>query len=54
MFLVGGLVGWPLSLATFARDEPPFVLSLAWLAIIIEGYNALQVAHDSDNRDDTE
>jgi ribose/xylose/arabinose/galactoside ABC-type transport system permease subunit len=33
--LVGALVGWPLSMLTVARDEPPFVLSLSWLAIIL-------------------
>jgi ribose/xylose/arabinose/galactoside ABC-type transport system permease subunit len=34
--LVVSLIGWPLSMLTVAKDEPPFVLSLSWLAIIIE------------------
>lgn len=33
VFLIGSLVGWPLSMLTVARDEPPFTLSLSWLAI---------------------
>lgn len=33
------LVGWPLSLVWFAKSEPPFVLSLSWIALIIESVN---------------
>lgn len=33
--LVAAAVGWPLSMFTVARNEPPFVLSLSWLAIIL-------------------
>ena len=29
------LVLWPVSIFTFAKDEPPAVLSLSWLAISI-------------------
>jgi hypothetical protein len=28
------VVGWPLSIFTFAKDEPVVVLSLSWFAII--------------------
>lgn len=35
MLLVGSIVGWPVTMLTVARDEPPFVLSLSWLAIIL-------------------
>jgi hypothetical protein len=41
VLLIGALIGWPLSMFTLARDEPPFVLSLSWLAIVIEAANLL-------------
>lgn len=31
----------PLSMLTVARDEPPFDLSLSWLAILIEAVTLL-------------
>lgn len=34
-------VGWPLSLVTFAQNEPPFVLSLSWLALILTAVDIL-------------
>lgn len=33
--LVASVIGWPLSMLTVAKNEPPFVLSLSWLAIIL-------------------
>lgn len=33
--LVGSLVLWPVSMLTFARGEPPVVLSLSWFAITL-------------------
>lgn len=33
--LIGSLIGWPISLLSWAKDEPPFVLSLSWLAIVV-------------------
>jgi hypothetical protein len=33
--LVVSLVLWPVSCQTFAKDEPPAVLSLSWLAITL-------------------
>ncbi len=41
ILLAGSLIGWPLSMFTLARDEPPFVLSLSWLAIVIEAGSLL-------------
>lgn len=41
LMLVGSLIGWPVSMLTIAKDEPPFVLSLSWLAIVIEALNLL-------------
>jgi hypothetical protein len=35
VLLAGSLVGWPVSMLTWARHEPPFILSLSWLAIVI-------------------
>ena len=33
--LIGSLIGWPISALTWARDEPPFILGLSWLAITL-------------------
>lgn len=33
--LVASVIGWPASMLTVAKNEPPFVLSLSWLAIIL-------------------
>jgi hypothetical protein len=33
--LVGSLVLWPVSMFTFAKEEPPVVLSLSWFAITL-------------------
>jgi ribose/xylose/arabinose/galactoside ABC-type transport system permease subunit len=41
VLLVGTAVGWPLSMLTVAKSEPPFVLSLSWLAILIEAVTLL-------------
>lgn len=35
ILLVGSIAGWPISAFTWAAEEPPFVLGLSWLAIII-------------------
>jgi hypothetical protein len=45
--LVGGIVMWPISALTWAKDEPQFVLGLSFLALIYEGFNALQIAGDA-------
>jgi hypothetical protein len=29
------IIGWPISMLTVAKEEPPFVLSLSWLALIL-------------------
>lgn len=41
ILLIGSIIGWPLSMFTLAADEPPFVLSLSWLAIVIEAASLL-------------
>lgn len=29
------LIGWPVTQLTIAKSEPPFVLGLSWLALIL-------------------
>lgn len=36
---MGSLVGWPISL--LLTDEPPFILSLSWLALTLTAYDIL-------------
>jgi ribose/xylose/arabinose/galactoside ABC-type transport system permease subunit len=52
--LVGSLIGWPLSQLTIARDEPPFVLALSWLAIILTSADLLTSSqvHQEQGEDD--
>lgn len=35
------LVNWPLSMITYASEEPPLILSLSWLALLIEAFSLL-------------
>lgn len=49
--LIGGLIGWPLAMFWFAKEEPPIVLSLSFLALIYEGFNAIQIAKDKESND---
>jgi hypothetical protein len=42
VLLVGSLIGWPLSALSLARDEPPFVLGLSWLAIALTALDLLK------------
>lgn len=44
VLLVGSVVGWPLSAFTWARNEPPFVLGLSWLAIILTSADLLSTS----------
>ena len=41
VLLIGSIIGWPLSMFTWAKGEPPFVLSLSWLAIILTAWDIL-------------
>lgn len=50
--LIGSLAGWPLSLFTLARDEPPFVLSLSWLALVLTAMDMLFTAQVKEDKDD--
>lgn len=42
--LLGSLAGWPVSLLWWARDEPPFVLSLSWLALVLTAMDLLKTS----------
>lgn len=58
--LIGCLIGWPSSLLWLAATEPPFVLSLSWLALIIESITLITSAQvrrdqsDESNESDDE
>lgn len=54
MLLVGAIVGWPTAALTFARGEPPVVLGLSFLAIIIEACTLLTSSqvHEENDGDD--
>ena len=44
VLLVATLIGWPVSLLTVAKDEPPWVLSLSWLALTLTAADILATA----------
>jgi hypothetical protein len=50
--LAGSIIGWPVSMLTWAKDEPPFVLSLSWLAIILASAELLTASqvHEEQGR----
>lgn len=52
VLLVVTLVFWPLSLITLAKDEPPFVLSLSWLALTLTAVDILFTAYVSKKQDE--
>jgi hypothetical protein len=39
--LVGSLISWPLAIFWFAKTEPPFVVSLSELALVIESLSLI-------------
>lgn len=44
MLLIGSVIGWPVSALTVAKGEPPFVLGLSWLAIILTSADLLSTS----------
>lgn len=44
VLLIITLVGWPLSIFTFARDEPPVILSISWLALTLTAWDIIATA----------
>lgn len=38
-FLVCSLIGWPASAVSVARDEPPVILAISWLALALTAFD---------------
>lgn len=51
VILACSLIGWPVSIFTFAKDEPVSVLSLSWLALSL---TALDILATTDTRQNQE
>lgn len=51
VLLIGSTIGWPVSMFTWARHEPPFILSLSWLAIVIEAASLLTSSQVRENQE---
>jgi hypothetical protein len=54
VLLAVGVFGWPVTQLTIARDEPPFVLGLSWLAIIVTALGVIVSADVRKEQDKTE
>lgn len=55
VLLAGSFAGWPASVIWWAKDEPTFVLSLSWFALILTALDIIftaQVAVEEERRDD--
>lgn len=50
--LACSVIGWPLTALTLARDEPFFILSLSWLAIILTAWDILNTSDVRRRQDD--
>jgi hypothetical protein len=46
------VVGWPLSALTIARGEPPVILGLSWLAIILNAVGYLKTSRVHRDQDE--
>jgi hypothetical protein len=46
VMFIGSLIGWPLTV--WLTDEPPFILSLSWMAIVLEAWNMVQIADSAE------
>jgi hypothetical protein len=44
VLLVGSVIGYPLTAFWLAKDEPPVVLALSWLAIFLTSFDAIMTA----------
>ena len=45
------LVLWPVSMFTFAKDEPPSVLALSWVAIALTALDIIATADVREKED---
>ncbi len=54
VLLVVSILGWPVSAVTIARDEPPTVLGLSWMAIALTALDVLFTSqvHEKQDGDD--
>jgi hypothetical protein len=52
VLLLGSLAGWPASLIWWAKDEPPFVLSLSWLALVLTSLDLLKTSRVHRDQED--
>lgn len=50
--LGASLIGWPVSQFTLAKEEPPFILALSWLAIILTAVDILSTQDVRKHSDD--
>ena len=53
ILLVVSLLGWPVSMLTWAKDEPATVLGLSWLALTFTAYDILKTSrvHETADKD---
>lgn len=51
VLLGGSLIGWPVSALTVASGEPPFILGLSWLAIILTSADLLSTSQVAEKDD---
>lgn len=49
---IGCAIGWPLSMFTVARGEPPFILSLSWLALMLTAWDVINTSDVRREQDD--
>ncbi len=59
VLLIGSVIGWPVTAVTVFKHEPPGILGLSWLAIIIGAAEVLTGSQihqdqgkDGETRDD--
>ena len=44
------LIAWPVTMFTVAKEEPPFILSLSWFAIIYTAVDLIQTSRVKDDQ----
>lgn len=54
VLLVGSAVCWPLAAFWWARDEPPFVLGLSFMALILESCSLLTSSQVHEEQGDSD
>jgi hypothetical protein len=42
-------IGWPLTQLTIAKEEPPIILALSWLAIILTALDGVWITEDRED-----